>query len=172
MLDKHALTLSKEIEKAMRITWIDLCQSKEHFYYCTLVTSGDGGSPGFSAWSEEALTKVNPVDREMVKWSYADSPYFLYCEANWKSVRTMFLERPDPHTLSDEQYADEINIRLEAMVTAMKNLDDEGIFALNQKRENIVINVEVMPPDESNTERAYFLNPIKALQEWLIEAAE
>lgn len=172
MLDEHAKMLSKEIEIATKITLIDLYENQEHFYYCSLTTSGDGGSPIFSAWSKEALEKVDMADRENFKWSYADSPYCLYSEENWNTVRSMFLERPNIHALDEAQYFNEFNSRIEAMVLAMKNLDKEGIFELNQKRENIVINVEVIPPDETNTERAYFLNPIEALKDWLNESAE
>jgi hypothetical protein len=35
-----------------------------------------------------------------------------------------------------------------------------------------MINVEVMPPDSSNTVRAIRLNPPEAVKEWLKEAAE
>ena len=175
MLDGHAALLSKEIEKAMRTTFADLCKSGEHFYYCTLVTSGDGGSPCFSAWSKEALESIGAENKETLKWakwSYADSPYCLHGEENWKKVRDMWLERPHIHSLSDEDYYEEIATRIKIMVLAMRSLDREGLFELNQKREDIVINVEFMPPDKSNTERAYMLNPPNAIRDWLIEAAE
>jgi len=35
-----------------------------------------------------------------------------------------------------------------------------------------VVNVEVMPPDATNVERAIRLNPPAALADWLSEAAE
>ncbi|WP_342419155.1 DUF4303 domain-containing protein [Paenibacillus sp. FSL H8-0168] len=53
-------------------------------------------------------------------------------------------------------------------------LDDEGVFALNQPREAVCVLVEVMPPDEINTEIALRLNRAEspAMQAWLVEAAE
>ncbi|MEK4457394.1 DUF4303 domain-containing protein [Paenibacillus sp. FSL R10-2748] len=56
----------------------------------------------------------------------------------------------------------------------MKTLDDEGVFALNQPREAVCVLVEVMPPDEINTEIALRLNRVEspAMQAWLAEAAE
>jgi len=54
----------------------------------------------------------------------------------------------------------------------MKQLDKEGFFKLNQPRENIYINVELMPPDSTNTERALRLNERNNITEWLAEAAE
>jgi hypothetical protein len=37
---------------------------------------------------------------------------------------------------------------------------------------NVVVNVEVVPPDRTNTERARRLNPEGALSRWIAEAAE
>lgn len=56
----------------------------------------------------------------------------------------------------------------------MKELDREGIFATNQDRKNIMVLVEVMPPDYTNTERAYRLNDSRTniFTKWLEEAAE
>ena len=56
----------------------------------------------------------------------------------------------------------------------MKKLDEEGLFALNQTRDSVCILVEVMPPEEINTEIALRLNHklSTALQQWLLEAAE
>ena len=56
----------------------------------------------------------------------------------------------------------------------MKRLDQEGIFQLNQERDEVVVLVEVMPPDYTNTERAYRMNYAnsKIFSEWLEEVAE
>ena len=35
-----------------------------------------------------------------------------------------------------------------------------------------MINVEVVPPDHTNTERAIRLNPPEAITQWLADAAE
>ncbi|MDE7205883.1 MAG: DUF4303 domain-containing protein, partial [Lachnospiraceae bacterium] len=53
-------------------------------------------------------------------------------------------------------------------------LDEEGMFAVNQVRGEVVVLVEVMPQDEENTERAFRMNlsGSKIFREWLEEAAE
>jgi hypothetical protein len=170
MLNENDLSLSREIEKALMATFIDLSKNGEHFYYCTLITSGDGGSPGFSAWSKEALNTINIEDREIVKWSYADSPYFCYkYDEYWKTVEDIWYKRQDVDLLSDDDFFKEINIRLEIIVLALKNLDEKGIFELNQRRDDIVINVEIMPPDGTNISRALRLNNKKILEEYIFE---
>lgn len=56
----------------------------------------------------------------------------------------------------------------------MKKLDEEGLFEVNQARDSVCILVEVMPPEEINTEIALRLNNQSStvLQQWLLEAAE
>lgn len=68
----------------------------------------------------------------------------------------------------------EFGLRLEAMELAMRLLDAEGLFALNQPREDVCVLAEVMPPDEGNTDIALRLNRAEfpAMQAWLAEAAE
>ncbi|URJ47896.3 DUF4303 domain-containing protein [Paenibacillus polymyxa] len=68
----------------------------------------------------------------------------------------------------------EFDSRLKAMELAMKMLNDEGVFALNQPRKSVCVLVEVMPPDEINTEIALRLNRAEspAMEAWLAEAAE
>ena len=61
----------------------------------------------------------------------------------------------------------ERGIRLAAMVYAMKKLDETGIFALNQVREQVYINVELMPPDDTDVERALSFNNPDNIKEWL-----
>lgn len=76
--------------------------------------------------------------------------------------------------LENDDWNRELDVRLNAMELAMKMLDDEGVFALNQPRESVCVLVEVMPPDEINTEIALRLNRAEspAMQAWLAEAAE
>ena len=54
----------------------------------------------------------------------------------------------------------------------MTRLDRAGVFGTGPKRAGIVVNVECMPPDRTNVERALRLNPPEALEVWLREAAE
>jgi HD-like signal output (HDOD) protein len=58
------------------------------------------------------------------------------------------------------------------MESAVGRLDSEGTFGTGLERLGIVVLVEVMPPDHTNTERALRLNPREALTEWLNDAAE
>lgn len=150
---------------------------KEKFYYCSLITTGEGLCPIISAWSEEALERTAREEQDVeeakyyLKWSYAETPYFAYGEEYFEDVNRVFLERM--RKLSTEKERDhEIQLRINSMERVMHNLDMDGIFGQGKERLGIVINAEVMPPDYTNTERALRLNPRKALNEWLEEFAE
>lgn len=175
--------LTLEIANAARKAFQSLFANGESFYYCTLFTTREGHEPYISAWSWEALEREakNPTAwpfqqgqpnrstaerKALIKWSYADSPYYCAGEEHFQHLKALFEARP-----FDEK---EWHLRIEAMVLAMEMLDQEGLFALNQARESICILVEIMPPDEMNTQIAKRLNKADspALQAWLIEAAE
>lgn len=172
--------LASEIEEAASKSFISLFENKEEYYYCTLVTTGEGFAPIVSAWSWDALQRESereedPEDyREMVKWSYSDSPYYNFGEEYFDKVRELFSKRPAIQDLNLSAWNKELNIRLKAMEQAMKKLDERGIFKLNQSRDQICILVEVMPPERITTEIALRLNNPKsiAMKEWLEEAAE
>ncbi len=164
--------LESEIVEATRKAVSELfSQHPGLFYYCALITSGEAHSPYLVAWSEEALAEAitaeeNPNEaREELKWSYADSPYCFFGEEHFKGVNDLFSRRPD---VSQKEY----EIRLQAMERAIAKLDKEGLFGTGAARQRIVVNVEVMPPDLTNTERAIRLNSPEAIKEWLKEAAE
>jgi hypothetical protein len=162
-LEDAIYSATKEVFSAL------LNEHPEHYYYCTLITTGEAHSPIFSAWSLEAFEKVDPA----LKWSYADSPYCCYKEEVFNNVNSLFALRPQlTSEISEIDWLEEYSIRLDAMESAMKRLDKEGLFCNGMERNKIVINVEVMPPDHTNTERAKRLNPVSALSEWLDEAAE
>lgn len=152
----------------------------EDFYYCSLITTGEGLTPYPCAWSWQALERATAQAaapekaRNWLKWSYADSPYWLFGESYFAPVLAQFLARPDPHSLNaSHDFLREMQFRLAAMESAMRQLDQEGLFDFDGKRAERVILVEVMPPDESNTERALRLNrPSPGLARWLAEAAE
>lgn len=109
----------------------------------------------------------------LIKWSYADSPYCCFGEEYFTNVCQYLNERPNINVLEGEKWQQELTLRLTAMELAMKKLDEEGLFALNQTRDAICILVEVMPPDEVNIEIALRLNQSStALQQWLVEADE
>jgi len=141
--------------------------SGESFYYIALITSGEALRPFLSAWSLEALadSSENEVDAAEIKWSYADSPYCAFADECFEYVEKLFDQRP---AINDKEY----DLRLRAMESALKKLDSTGVFGEGNSREGLYINVECMPPDHTNTERAHRLNPEKSLISWLEEAAE
>ncbi len=105
----------------------------------------------------------------MLKWNHSESPYFLYGQHHFERVRELFRAMGVP---SNEDMPGETEVRLAMMEKAMSRLDAEGLFGSGTKRLGIVVNVEVMPPDHTNVERALRLNPREALKEWMEEAAE
>lgn len=177
-MDQDLTTL---IADAARKSFSELFdQHPEDFYYCTLITTGEGLPPYPSAWSWQALDRAtagaaNPEQaRALLKWSYSESPYWLFGERFFAPVAQRFSELVDPHSLSDQQDFDrEVERRLRAMEDAMKMLEGEGVFGRGKVRAGMVVLVEVMPPDSGNTERALRLNaPGDSLSAWLDEAAE
>ena len=169
--------LAAAIEAATRTAVTELFATRrEAFYYVALVTTGDASPPVLSAWSFEALEAtcmskgLQPAD---LKWSYADSPYFGFGEHYFHDVRSLFSRRPpmDP-TTSRGSWETEHAARLSCMERALLELDRQGLFGVREARLGVLINAEVMPPDESNTLRAIRLNPHGALKDWLREAAE
>jgi len=150
-----------------------------NYYYCSLITTGEAHSPVVTAWSWEALENATRGAENinealfMTKWSYADSPYFAYGENFFAPVKELFRARPRiSASMSDDEWSHEFQLRLDAMEFAMTKLDREGMFGLGEDRNRIVVLVEVMPPDASNTERAIRLNPPGALVEWLADVSE
>jgi len=177
--------LAAEIARAARMSFRTLFENGERFYYCTLFTTEEGHAPSISAWSWEALEREavrqgvgsdtpESTITELIKWSYADSPYCCFRDENFDNVKQLFMERPPIPELEDDERNRELELRLKAIELAMRMLDDEGVFALNQLRESVCVLVEVMPPDEINTEIALRLNRAdsSAMQAWLAEAAE
>lgn len=148
----------------------------ECFYYVTLHTTGEALAPALSAWSHEALARVREergdAFAELIKWSYADSPYCAFADTEFDAVKRLYAARPDPHSLHAEEFFAECALRLRAMERAVAQLDREGVFGTGAARYGMFVNAEVMPPDAGNLERARRLNPPEALEAWLAEAAE
>jgi hypothetical protein len=149
----------------------------DHFYWCSLITTGEAHAPVLVAWSTEALDAAvsqypdDPNARWKLEWSYADSPFYCYGEHHFGEVRRLFEELGMIH--SDPQgWAAAYDFRLSAMEEAMARVDQSGLFGKGEQRARIVVNVEVMPPDHTNTERALRLNPPEALTVWLEDVAE
>ena len=177
IMDKETEILTAAITKAARSAFQKLFNNGEHFYYCVLLTTGEGLAPIISAWSWEALDRVSQkyskTYAQDVKWSYADSPYYAFGDNEYFSdIKRLFEHRANIDSLSDEDWKKELNFRLMVMVEAMSIIDSEGLFAQNQSRKNILINVELMPPDASNIQRALELNNPEDIEDYLQEAAE
>lgn len=168
--------LAREIHAAVSAVLNKLYQNQEHYYYITLVSDGGANTPCICAWSQEALenSSEDAEEREDLKWSYADSPYCCFYQEAFAKVEQMLLERENVWDLPEDAFLEECGMRYAAMEEAMMQLDREGLFAVNQKREDVVVLVETMPPDETNTERALRMNQRGSaiFEEWLKEAAE
>ena len=172
--------LTEKITSAARSSFQRLFEEfDEDFYYCALITCGMALRPAVVAWSHQSLEREVQWDpdpdeaRLELKWSYADSPYFTFADELFDEVEAAFLSRPQLTTnMSRDQWNEEIDVRMNSMVLAMKHLDQEGLFGSGEERFGVYVGVEVMPPDYTNTKRAWQLNPPEAIEAWLREAAE
>lgn len=150
-------------------------EHNERFYYITLITFGECVCPFISAWSVEALDREAAKSEDpakakyYLKWDYAASPYCSFgYEDFFRELREIFDQRTSMlDDNDDDAYELEMDIRLNSMEQAMHNLDEKGLFGKGEKRSQVVINAEYMPPDNDNVERAKRLNPEAALKEWL-----
>ncbi len=172
------LELTAAIEQATRIAVTRLFEQfpSEDFYYLALVTTGEAHAPILIAWSRQALMRASNGDASTVaalKWNHAETPYFAFAEDCFDSVRSEFLRRPAMDPFCEASWEKEYQFRIDAMMHALKRLDSQGLFGTGLERLKIYINVEVQPPDSSNTERALMINPRGGLlEEWLKEASE
>lgn len=132
-MNKEIEILIAAITKAARMAFQKLFSNGEHFYYCALLTTGEGFAPVISAWSWEALARVTQLNSETyaqsIKWSYADSPYYAFgYDEYFSDVKQLFEHRANIDSLNDEDWGKEFDVRLTAMVKAMSILDKEGLF--------------------------------------------
>lgn len=145
----------------------------EKFYYCTLVML-EAGPPCISALSYEALEELVSAsdDRDaysLLKWSYAESPYFAFgVDEYFGEVAKMFELSfyNEDHGNEDEGDEEEILCWLDSMEEVMKRLDDKGIFGMEEERDQLFIGAEIMPPVPSNFDRARRLNPDTVYNKW------
>jgi hypothetical protein len=172
------LELAAVIEQATRTAVTRLFEQFpcEDFYYLALVTTGEAHPPIFIAWSQQALLRASNGDASAIaglKWNHAETPYFAFADDCFDSVRSEFLRRPAMDPFCEASWEKEYRFRIGAMVHALKRLDSERLFGTGQERLKIYINVEVQPPDSTNTDRALALNPrYGMLESWLNEASE
>jgi hypothetical protein len=176
--------LVQELAEATKKSFLKLFENGERYYYCALITSGEAFCPAPAAWSWEALEREAynypqygefEEAKDSLKWSYAESPYFCFgWDEYFITIRELFTKLPHPHDLlgNYEEWEKQYDFKMRIMELAMKQVDSDGIFALNQPRSEVYVNVEVMPPDYTNTERALRLNRADDIAVWLNEAAE
>ena len=164
--------LSQLIYKCAKEAFLELFKNKEHYYNCVLLAPAEGYAPILSAWSYEALDREIPKHPEeeiwLYKWNFADSPYYAFGEEYFKPVQSLLNTYPSIFDMEDEDEIErEFELRVSAMVQAMQKMDQEGIFSINQPREQVYINIECIPNDNSDVDRALLLNEAKNIQEWL-----
>lgn len=171
--------LYEKLLKAARQAFEKLFREhEESFYYCTLITTGEGNCPYISAWSWEALKDYLeqneiPEEEELdYKWSYADSPYCVYGWDYFKEVESYVNRHKPGYEVDMDTWEAWVENVLDTMEQVMRTLDEQGIFGTGEKRRNMMVNAEVTPPDHTNTWRALRLNGQVDIQEWLEEAAE
>lgn len=171
--------LYMKLLKATKTAFTELFKKHdEFFYYCTLVTTGEGNCPYISAWSWQALK--NFMDQEHIskeeiidyKWSYADSPYCAYGWEHFKEVEEYVLANKPKNIDDAEDWFSWENALLATMEVVMSTLDEQGVFGMGARRKSMLVNAEVMPPDYTNTLRALRLNDKEDIKVWLQEAAE
>jgi Domain of unknown function (DUF4303) len=172
--------LAQAAEEAVGRSMANLfAEFPDEYYYVALVVFGEADMTYISAWSNDSLAvKIAdsglPVEDALLafKWSYGDSPFYAYGEEFFDEVRRILRFRAGIDELDDAEWQAEFDLRLASFEEAMRRLDRRGLFGVGSERSRVMINVEVMPPDPSNTERAIRLNPFEAIEEWLEEAAE
>lgn len=139
-------------------------QYNENFYYFAFVFD-EGLHPYISAWSYEAYEKsvienqINEEDKIWWKWDYADSPYAVYGYDKFFLEASKLLDERADKLSADDLYDIEWNVRISSMEEVLRRLDEDGFFGVGEIRKNVIINVEVAPPDCNEYKRAIRLNP-------------
>lgn len=151
-------------------------EHNEKFYYYAFIYD-EGLRPYISVLSYEAYEKLlveNDVsnDKDGWKWYTFDFPYCAYgYDEFFNEVDNMFFERENGMS-DDELFGVEWDTRVDSMEEALKRLDKDGFFGIGENRKNIIINVEVAPPDCKERQRAISLNPKTSLLSEYLEFCE
>lgn len=169
MYDEKIVVL---IKQAFMNTYYDLMhEHNENFYYLALILDA-GMRPYFSAWSYEAFIKsvseqgISDNDRSWWKWDYSDSPYVTYGFDKYFYKLSNYLDQKIQFMDDDELYDTEWDVVLESMVEALKEIREENDGV--KEFSNLIINVEVAPPDGEAAKRALIINrPSELLDEYL-----
>lgn len=149
----------------------------ENFYYFAFIFD-EGLRPYISAWSYEAYEKsvaeeqIGEDEKVWWKWNYSDSPYAVYGYDEFFSEADKLLNERESKLSEDELYDVEWDKRIASMEEALKRLDSLKFFGTGEVRKNVVINVEIAPPDCSEYERALRLNPQSPLLCEYLETCE
>lgn len=151
---------------------------REEFYYYAFIFD-EGLQPYISAWSYEALDQsildnkiTDEEEKSWWKWDYSDSPYAVYGYEEFFHEASKLLDKRANRLSEDELYDIEWDVRIASMEEAMKRLDQSGLFGSKDARKNVVINVEIAPPDGSEYDRALRLNPSSSLLSEYLENCE
>lgn len=93
---------------------MDLYDNNEHYYYITLVSDGGAHTPCISAWSYEALNRSSSdeEEKEMLKWSYADSPYCCWKQEKFDGVEELLCGRKTLETKTGRMFTIYLLMRL------------------------------------------------------------
>lgn len=145
----------------------------ENFYYYAFIYD-ELLRPYISVLSYEAYKKLlaEKDDEDDWKWCTFDFPYCAYgYDEFFSEVDNMFLERENGMSI-DELYSIEWDTRVDSMEEALKRLDKAGFFGTGENRKNVIINVEVAPPDCKERQRALRLNPESPLLSEYLEICE
>ncbi len=131
---------------------------------------GEGFTPCISASCEEDFEQIDFTTYNDIRFSPSDSIYYaIGYETHFKEVTKLLNTRPTIHDLSIDDWQIEWDMRMSALVTALIELDNNGVFSKTQPRQNILVTAECLPPDDIDIERAKLLNSPDnlILKEWL-----
>ena len=160
------------IKKATKAAVEELFAIGEDFYYLVLATSGDTRlTPYLCACSTEGLAQTvkkyieeygyDPNEsslEESLRWSSADSPYAYYgYDKHFKDLENLYTQSWTAIDDNDhDMWEQERVFHSNAIILALKELDDEGVFERKIKRKHLFINIA---PDHLNVKStAYILN--------------
>jgi len=148
-----------------------------HFYRISMMVTDETYPPFLMPVSDQILAQLragSPTG-EYDKWDYSLTPLFPYGhEEHYAEVRRLLELRPDLQEIEDDaEWEAEFEARMAAVEASMARLDEGGLFGVGDRRDGVLVLVEMMPPQPVDTQRALRLNPPSELfQEWLRDAAE
>lgn len=114
---------------------------------------------------------VTPDDE--TRWDLPDSPFAVYGDGHLAGLEELFTERGDLFGMTPADADAEYSTRLASMESALRSLDDDGLFGTGDARRQVLLLVTTMPPDASDAAVARRLNqPGRLMTAWLEEASE